>query len=92
MYQTAPGFIHRKIADADVLVSVGANVAVFNGYITLNETCAFLWDLMQTPKSAEQLAQRLTDQYDVTYQQALTDVGELLKILVVRGVVREVAE
>lgn len=92
MYQTAPGFIHRKIADTDVLVSIGANVAAFNGYITLNETCALLWDLMQTPKTAEQLAESLTEQYDVTYQQALIDVDTLLKNLAARGVVREVAE
>ena len=92
MYQTAPGFVHRKVADADILISIGVNVARFNGYVTLNETCAFLWDLMQTPKTAEQLAQSLTEEYEVTYQQALADVNLLLENLIAKGVVQEVAE
>ena len=90
MYRTAPGFIHRKIANSDVLVSM--NVAAFNGYIALNETCAFLWDLMATPQSAAQLAQKLTETYDVPYDQALTDVTALLQTMIDRGVVQEVAE
>lgn len=90
MYRTAPGFIHRRIADADILVSI--DVAAFNGYITLNETCAFLWELMKQPQTAEQLAQSLTEQYDVTYTQALADVKQMLHALVTRGVVQEVAQ
>ena len=58
----------------------------------MNETCAFLWDLMQTPKTAEQLAQSLTEEYEVTYQQALADVDIILKDLAAKGVVQEVAE
>ena len=90
MYRTAPGFIHRRIADTDVLVSM--DVAVFNGYITLNETCAFLLDRMKTPQTVQQLAQSLTEHYDVTYLQALEDVKEMLQTLVAKGVVQEVAE
>ena len=90
MYQTKPGFVHRKIADADVLISIGDNVADFNGYITLNETCAFLWDLMSQPQSPQQLAQCLCDEYEVDYPQALADVQELLAFLVERAMVQEV--
>ena len=90
MYRTAPGFIHRRIVDADILVSI--DVAAFNGYITLNETSAFLWELMKQPQTAEQLAQSLTEQYDVTYTQALADVKEMLHTLVTRGIVQEVAQ
>ena len=90
MYRTAPGFIHRRIAATDILVSM--DVAAFNGYITLNETCAFLLDCMKTPHSAQQLAQSLTEQYDVTYPQALEDVKEMLRTFVAKGIVQEVAE
>ena len=90
MYQTKPGFVHRKIADVDVLISIGGNVADFNGYITLNETGSFLWDLMAEPKSAQQLAQNLCHEYDVDYAQALEDVQQLLALLVERGMVQEV--
>ena len=90
MYQTKPGFVHRKIVDADVLISIGDNVADFNGYITLNETCAFLWDLMADPKSPEQLAQSLCNAYEVSYSDALADVQELLTFLMERALVQEV--
>ncbi len=90
MYRIAPGFIHRKIANADVLISI--DVAAFNGYITLNETCAFLLDHLKEPQTAEQLAQSLTEQYDVTYAQALEDVKEMLHAFMAKGVVQEVAE
>ena len=88
MYWITPGFVHRQIADMDILIST--NVAAFNGYITLNETCAYLWEQMKEPKTAEQLAQSLTEQYEVTTAQALTDVQEMLQLLVRRGVVQEV--
>jgi hypothetical protein len=90
MYRIAPGFIHRKIANADILVSV--DVAVFNGYIVLNETCAFLLDAMKEPQTAEQLAQKLTEQYDVSHAQALEDVKEILHTFMTSGVVQEVTE
>ena len=41
-YRVAEGFVHRQVAGNDVLISVGANVANFNGYITLNPTASFL--------------------------------------------------
>ena len=75
MYRIADGFIHRKIANADIIVSI--NVATFNGYITINETCAFLFDMMKEPQ---------------TVAKALADVSEMLDTFVAKGVVQEVAE
>ena len=51
-YQTVEGFVHRQVAGNDVLISVGANVANFNGYITLNPTASFLWDALTQPRTA----------------------------------------
>ena len=45
---------------------------------------------MKEPQTAEQLAQQLAEQYEVTLPQAMTDVAEMLQTLVARGVVREV--
>lgn len=88
MYTIAPGFIHRKVAGNDMLIST--NLAVFNGYIALNETSAFLWDQMNEPQTAEQLAESVVAQYEVTYHQALSDVTALLQAFVDRGLVQEV--
>ena len=90
-YLANADLIHRQIADTDVLISIGENVADFNGCITLNETCAFVWELLQRPQTPEALAERLQQTYEVTYDQALTDVRDLLTTLLDRGMVQEVA-
>lgn len=90
-YLANADLIHRQIADTDVLISIGENVADFNGCITLNETCAFVWELLQSPQTPEALAQGLQQTYEVTYEQALTDVRDLLATLLDRGMVQEVA-
>ena len=90
-YQICDGYIHRKIADADVLICIGDRVADFNGYITLNDTCAFLWDLLQTPQTQETLIKALCGEYEVTEAQAQTDISQWLQTLVDRGMIREVS-
>lgn len=90
MYQIAPGFIHRNVAGNDILIST--NLAILNGYIALNETSSFLLSLMNEPKTAEQLAESIVEQYDVSYDQALADVTALLQTLVDRSLVQEVTK
>lgn len=41
-YQASKDYIHRKIADSDVLISVGSNIANFNGYIQINDSAVSL--------------------------------------------------
>lgn len=90
MYQVKPGFIHRQIGDVDVVISIGENVADFNGYMTLNETASFLWDALTTPKSAEELTALLYDEFDVTVEEARADVDEFLTALLAQGILHEV--
>lgn len=90
MYQIAPGFIHRNVAGNDILIST--NLAILNGYIALNETSSFLLSQMSEPKTAEQLAESIVEQYDVSYDQALADVTALLQTLVDRSLVQEVTK
>lgn len=48
-------------------------------YFTLNDTGVFLWkQLAQGPCSSEELAQRLSSEFDVSSQQALPDVQALV--------------
>ena len=90
MYQVKPGFIHRHIGDVDVVISIGENVADFNGYMTLNETASFLWDALTAPKSAEELTALLYDEFDVTVEEARADVDEFLTALLAQGILHEV--
>lgn len=72
-------FILREVAGSHVVVPVGASVVDFNGMITLNETGAFLWGLLSQGAEAEGLVRRLTEEYDVTPEQARRDVDAFLQ-------------
>lgn len=80
-YQAKDGYIHRKVAGADVLVAIGGNVADFNGYIELNASAAFLWDQLKTPVTAEALASALEKQFEVSSEQAVEDTLAFLQAL-----------
>ena len=89
-YQVAGDFVHRKIADVDILICVRRRIADFNGYITLNPTASFLWDAMAQPKSAKELTLALTEEFEVTEAQAAKDVEDFLTHLLGKSMVTEV--
>ena len=80
-YRTQDCYVHRKVAGNDVLISVGANLANFNGYITLNATAAFLWEKLQVPRTAEFLIRELLASFEVSEEEARRDVLEFLQYL-----------
>lgn len=80
-YQAADGFVHRQVAGNDVLISIGANVANFNGYITLNPTASFLWDALAQPRTVSELTDLLTEEFDVSGEIAEKDVTLFLQML-----------
>lgn len=48
-----PDFILRDVAGEAVLVPVGEAGVFENSVISLNETCRYLWQLFQEPRSVE---------------------------------------
>ena len=81
-YKANGGYIHRKIADNDVLISVGDNVANFNGYITLNPVASFLWDALLKPQTVGSLTCLLTEEFDVSDETARNYVKSFLQMLI----------
>lgn len=82
IFQASSDFIHRSIAGLDVLISVGGNVANFNGYVELNPAAAVLWDALQSPCSVNTLEQLLVDTYQISHEEAREDVSDFLNRLV----------
>ena len=80
-YSAKNTFIHRSIAGTDVLISVGENIANFNGYIQINSSGLCLWEKMKEPSTLSQLEVVLEEKYDITHEQAAEDVMDFLKIL-----------
>jgi hypothetical protein len=72
-------FILRKVADSYVVVPVGKLTLDFNGIITLNETGAFLFELLQKGAEREELIERLLAEYEVTPERAAADVDVFIE-------------
>ena len=86
-YIASENYILRKVAGTYALISVGANIANFNGFVQLNETAAFLWKQLETPKSAEDLISALLEEFDVSQDEAQKDVTEFLEQLIQENMV-----
>lgn len=67
------GFIIRQAADSFVVMQIGGEVD-FNGMITLNETGAFIWNSIANGLDENQIATKLTEEYDTDFENALSDV------------------
>ena len=70
--------IKREIAGDTILVPVGKSVYESNGLFVLNELGAFIWDLLPTVNTEEEICNLVLEQYDVQREVAEKDVKEFL--------------
>lgn len=80
------GFVVRKIANQYMAVPVGARAKELHGMIGLNETAAFLWELMKEDRTEEELAAMLYDEYEISEEKALKTVQRFCELLEKEGV------
>ena len=69
-----PNFMMQNVGGANILVPLGEKVIDLNGIVTLNDTAAFMWDILADDCTVEELADRVVAEYDVAYNAALNDV------------------
>jgi hypothetical protein len=71
----------REVAGTWVVLPLAEKVLDFNGMLSLNETGVILWKLLETGSTREEMATALTEEYEVGFDQALSDVDEYLEVL-----------
>ncbi len=73
------GFVLREVCGEKVIVGEGVETINFGKMISLNDTAAALWKKAGElgDFSNEQLADALTEEYEVSREQALKDVEAL---------------
>lgn len=81
------GFAIKEVADSFVVVPTGANLVDFSAMLTLNDTGAFLWNLLVDGATEEELVDSLASEYDVDKQTAAADIAEFVAVLVDKKVV-----
>lgn len=71
-------FALRQVADTWVVLPLGGATADFNGMLTLNETGALLWNVLEKGGDLDTLVDALTGEYVVDRATAKVDVEEFL--------------
>lgn len=74
-------FILRQTADLTVILPVGEASVHFPGMISVNETGALLWELLEKEQTADALAAELVERYEVELPRAQKDTNEFLEQL-----------
>ena len=90
--KTVPGFRLRKLGNEYILVGESMELINFNKMITLNETAAFLWEQAESSSAdggftSSDLCKALCSEYEVSPEQALTDVDATINSWLEAGVI-----
>ena len=76
------GFMLRSIAGCKIVVSVGKRTLDFNGIINLNDTGAFLWEMLENGADEDALVAGILENYtDVDKPTARKSVREFVQTL-----------
>lgn len=74
-------FVKREIAGETYLVPVGEGARVFHGMMALNEVGSSIWDLLGDAENEEEIAKKLSEEYEATDEELLNDTKEFVEQL-----------
>jgi hypothetical protein len=78
VYSHSPSIVTRKTGTEYVLVPIANNIADMNSVYTLNDTGAFIWDLIDGKKSVKDLIRAVVAEYETDYDTAAADVNSFI--------------
>jgi len=78
-------YVLRQVADTWVVLPLAAETVNFSGMLTLNDSGAMLWRVLEKDCSREALVQALLDEYEVEEEIARLDAGAFWDKLVDAG-------
>lgn len=83
------GFCLKEVCGAKFLIAEGDENIDFSSLIALNESSTYLWDSIKDDEefTAESLAEKLTEEYDVDFETALKDTTVLINEMTKAGVI-----
>ncbi len=79
------GFMLREIAGQWVVVPLGARVVEFNSIMTLTESGAILWKLMESGANEDEMLEALRAEYDVDKELAKRDICSFVESIKEKG-------
>lgn len=79
------GFMLREIAGQWVVVPLGSRVVEFNNIMTLSETGAILWKLLEQGADEEEMISAILAEYDADEAAVRNDVHAFLDCIISKG-------
>jgi len=83
----AEDIIWRRIEDETVVIKD-------DGLVThvMNKTAAFIWEMCDGKSGIDEITESLCERFDVSFQEARTDVREIIEKLTQLGLIDQVEE
>jgi hypothetical protein len=75
------GFMLRKVAGENVVVAIAEASKSLNGMIKLNDTGAFVWNLIKDGATKEDIVEKICNEYEISNEQAKADLDAFLEVL-----------
>ena len=69
-------FVVRQVMDNIVAIPVGQTALRLNGMILLNDVSKIIWDHLEQGTNLESIVTAVTDEFDVSSDEARTDIVE----------------
>jgi hypothetical protein len=89
-YRKDPSIVFREIGGEVILVPIRQNVGDLGSIYTLDETAAFIWELIDGQRSVREIRDEIVGEFEVEEEEAEQDLLELLEQLESFGAVEKV--
>jgi hypothetical protein len=84
--------VTRSIAGETIIVPVRSGVSDLNSIYTLNEVGTTIWRLIDRQATTEQIIEAISEEFEVTTEQAAKDALDFLEKLEAEGLIRAFEE
>ena len=88
-YRVRPGYVVREVAGEYLLIPVIMQEDLAAQMAVLNESGKFLWEQLQQEKTVADLIAAMTEEYDVSPEEAREDILEFINLLQRNKLVQE---
>ena len=84
--------VRRDIADEILLVPIRGNIVDMQQIFALDEVSGFIWDQLEVARPYGEILEAVLENYDVTREQADSDLEEFLTALKAADLIVEVEQ
>jgi hypothetical protein len=90
VFNKSDAIVFRKIGDECILVPIRQGVGDLESIYTLNETAARIWELLDGTVKGTEIRDKITEEFDVTPEEAEKDlVHHLRELASIKAIIEE---